>query len=127
MSGDGDHYEKVEWYYDTKEELDLDLNVLAAYNSISWNEQCDINESQHWYQLGGFEYNWRSGNKEQFTPQQQAFIEFADNVPSDVQSDGDWMASPSEWKVSYFDYQGTEHAVTVTNEDGSKFHLSRQG
>lgn len=126
MSGDGDNYQEEEWDYDTLQELELDLNVLAAYNSISWNEQCDINQAEDWYALGGFTYSWRTGDKSQLTEQQKAFISFADNIPSDVQSDGDWQASPSRWAVTYFDDNGVEHEVTVTNEDGSKFNLCRQ-
>lgn len=127
MSGDGDDYATEHWHYDTVDELELVLNVLDAYNRISWNEQCKVNEPQHWYNLGGFEYNWRSGDQSKLTEQQRAFIRFADNIPSDVFSDGDWQAAPSQWAITHFDCNGREHQVIVTNEDGTPFFLSRQG
>lgn len=126
MSGDGDHYEVCKWDYNSLEDLDLILNVLDAYNSLSWNEQCDINQSEHWYALAGFKYNWRD-DKSALPPQHRAFVTFAENIPADVHSDGDWEASPNDWAVTYFDDNGVEHEVTVTNEDGSTFHLCRQG
>lgn len=126
MSGDGDHSAKEAWYYERLEDLDLILNVLDAYNSISWNEQCDINQSEHWYDLAGFKFHWRD-DKSKLTPQQQAFVTFAENIPSDVQSDGDWQAAPDVWFVTYFDHQGKERHVNVINEDGNPFKESRQG
>lgn len=126
MSGDGDHYDECKWDYDRLEDLDLILNVLDTYNSLSWNRQCDINQSKHWYELAGFTYNWRD-DKSKLTPQQQAFVTFAENIPSDVQSDGDWDAAPSNWSVTFFDGSGIEYKVSVTNEDGTPFLLSRQG
>lgn len=126
MSGDGDHSERERWDYDSLDQLDLILNVLDAYNKLSWNEQCDINQSEHWYKLAGFTYSWRD-DESKLTPQQLAFVRFAEGVPSDVQSDGDWQAAPEIWSVTYFDDQGTEHYVNVTNEDGSIFALGRKG
>lgn len=126
MSGDGDSYDEQKWDYERLEDLELVLNVLDTYNSLSWNEQCDINQNEHWYDLAGFKFHWRD-DRSKLTPQQQAFVEFAESVPSDVQSDGDWQASPNTWSVTYFDDKGKEHYVNVINEDGNPFKESRQG
>lgn len=126
MSGDGDHYETETYDFKTTEELGLYLGVLDLYNTVSWNEQCDIQEVKHWCELAGFKYDWRSDNSN-LTPQQKAVVAFAENIPSDVQSDGDWQAAPSSWAVTYFDAEGVEHSVAIAKDDGSPFHLSRQG
>lgn len=127
MTGDADGFQTEHYDFADVEQLGLYLTVLNTYNSIGWNNQCDIENSAHWCKLGGVETG-RWGDPiagQDLTPLQHAFVRFGQNVPYEVGYDSDRQASPYDWYVTYFDAEGVERSTTITDADGVSFSLLR--
>lgn len=87
------------------------IKMLDAYNSIGWNNQCDVEGSDDWAKLLGFseEPSWRSDD-----PAAKAFHTLMNMIPGDPCCDGQMQGAPSHWWISYFDATGAEHECTFT-------------
>lgn len=87
------------------------IKMLDAYNSLGWNNQCDVQESKDWAKLLGLaeEPCWRSKD-----PADQAFHTLMGLIPGDPCCDGQYQGAPSKWWISYFDEKGAEHECTFT-------------
>lgn len=90
--------------------------LLEKYAALDWNTQCDINESDAWAKMLGYDKppSWTAND-----PKSEAFNTLMDLIPGDPCCDGQYQGSPQEWWISYFDQNGDEHECTFT-VDGKK-------
>lgn len=92
------------------------IQALQKYSDLEWNEQCDVQDSEAWATLLGFdeEPEWNSKD-----PAHKAFHTLMDMIPGDPCCDGQYMGAPRDWWISYFDADGNEHECSYT-VDGKK-------
>lgn len=122
MFGDGDGYD-TNWVdaADPQELLPY-IRMLEKYNSIGWNNQCDVSDADDWARILELDDtpDWRSKD-----PADRAFHTLMDMIPGDPCSDGQYQGAPDHWWISYFDADGQEYECSFT-VDGAKIEQDRR-
>lgn len=121
MFGDADGEATNSFDRANPEEFVPVIQALQKYTELGWNAQCDIQDSEAWATLLGFEEepDWNSND-----PEHEAYHTLMDMIPGDPCCDGQYMGSPRYWWISYFDADGNEHECTFTI-DGKKVNQGR--
>lgn len=98
------------------------IRMLEKYNSIGWNNQCDVRDADDWARILELDDtpHWMSEE-----PDARAFHNLMDMLPADPCSDGQYQGSPDYWWISYFDADGQEYECSFT-VDGAKIEQDRR-
>lgn len=104
MIGDADGYSNNEFYSKTTDgTIDTFLTLVSEMWNLSWNEQCDIEDSfSDFVERVGIDW----------------FDELDNLIPSDPQCDGR-VQRVLEWNLTFIDSAGLEKIVNVTTKNGS--------
>jgi len=112
MSGDADHYEEEKLELEsTLKFLDY-IMIYATHWLMNERDRYDNDKVLAAADAKGVELGMDPGDAHDL---------YSDLAGYDVQSDGQFLASPEECWITYFDEHGVEHQVEIVN-DGKVFY-----